>query len=220
MTEQTAVFLYLDKALRESKALLDEDRKDLDYTASEVTKETAEILQAVADKGVTLVRDNIGLIPVSKEKIKKVTIITYSHAPIISQLEVMKREFEKRGAEVKLRDKLESFNDAENVAAESDLIVYAGYIGFHMPKGSPSFYDDVFWSLRYAFTEGKEKSVGVSLGYPFIHYDFMDDALAFVNLYVPAEETQKAFVAALYGEKKFEGIAPLDMTRKNAWKQN
>ena len=72
----------------------------------------------------------------------------------------------------------------------------------------------MFWSLRYSFTEGLEKSVGVSLGVPYLHYNFMDDALVFANLYSPSAEIQRAFVAALYGEKKFLGVSPVDMTGK------
>ena len=97
-------------------------------------------------------------------------------------LENMKDEFEKHGAEVLLRRRLESYEDAKAIAEEYDLIVYAGFIAFHAPKGAPSFYGDEFWSLRYAFNYGKEKSVGVSLGYPHIHYNFMEDADVFVNL--------------------------------------
>ena len=200
--------------LKEKLGLFDEEKQS-ETSVEEIKKHTAEVLKQIAEKSVTLLRDKIGMVPVNKEKIKKVTIVTYSHAKAtISELEAMKKSFEKRGAEVVLRDKLKNFTDAKNVADESDLIVYAGYIDHHQPKGAPSFYGDTFWSLRYAFTEGIEKSIGVSLAYPYIHYNFMDDALVFANLYNTAEEIQEAFVAALYGEKKFEGVSPVDMTGK------
>lgn len=200
--------------LKEKLGLFDEDRKNED-TLEGIKRDTAEVLNKIAENGVTLLRDRIGLVPVSKEKIKKVTIIAYSHYDgTLKDLEAMKSAFEERGAEVVLRDRLETFSDVKNVAAESDLIVYAGYIDHHKPKGAPSFYGDVFWSLRYSFTEGLEKSVGVSLGVPYLHYNFMDDALVFANLYSPSAEIQRAFVAALYGEKKFLGVSPVDMTGK------
>lgn len=97
------------------------------------------------------------------------------------------------------------------MADNYDLIVYAGYIAHHAPKGAPSFYGDEFWSLRYAFVYGKEKSVGVSLGYPHIHYLFMDDADVFVNLYSPVPEGQRVFVQGLFGELKFTGKSPVEL---------
>lgn len=191
------------------------DRFNFNYTLEEAKAATAATNKQIAQKGITLLYDKINLIPVSRDKIKKVTIITYTHRSyILKSLETMKKAFEQRGAEVDLRDKLESFNEIKEISQNSDLIVYAGFIGHHAPKGAPSFYDDVFWSLRYAFVEGVEKSVGVSLGYPFIHYDAMADAHVFFNLYRTSPEVQEAFVAALYGEITPQGVSPLDLSVK------
>lgn len=198
--------------LKEKLGMFNDEEKILDYTAEEAVIASKKTFKAVAEKGITLLRDKGNLIPVSKDDIKKVTILTYSHSDISAPLEDMKKSFEKRGAEVILRDKLETFNDAKKVADESDLIVYAGFIGPHAPKGMPSFYGEVFWSLRYAFIEGNEKSVGVSLGYPFIHYHCMDDSLCFFNLYRTNPEVMEAFVAAMYGEIEPKGISPLDLS--------
>lgn len=61
----------------------------------------------------------------------------------------------------------------------------------------------------------KEKSIGISLRFPFIHHYFMDDADVFVNLYSPDATVQRAFVAAVYGESEFKGVALLDMNVDN-----
>ena len=177
-----------------------------------VKARTAAVIKKIAEKGLTLVRDEINLLPL-KEKPKHVTIFVYTHAEgIMTRLQAMKQAFEARGAEVVLKRRPESYTEIEEAAERSDLIIYAGYIGHFAPKGGPSFYGEEFWCLRYTFTAGREKSMGVSLGYPFIHYFFMDDADTFVNLYTPDERVQEAFVAAVYGEIPFSGIAPLDMT--------
>ncbi len=177
----------------------------------EAAQKTYEITKKIASKGVTLLRDNVGFFK-EKKALKQVTIFTFSHKEsIYDDLKTMKKAFELRGAEVELKKEPKSFAEVEEAAKRSDLIIYAGYIGFHAPKGAPSFYGDTFWSLRYAFTAGKEKSIGISLGYPYIHHYFMDDAEVFVNLYTPHKEVQKAFVSAVYGEIEFSGVAPLDM---------
>ena len=166
----------------------------------------------LAEKGITLLRDRLDSLPFNKDKVKKVAIICYTHAEIaFESLNTMKKAFEQYGCEVRLQRRVDSFEDAEKIANEYDLIVYAGYINFHAPKGYPSFYGDEFWSLRHAFVYGKEKSVGVSLGYPHICYDFMDDANIFVNTYSLSDEMQKAFVKGIFGDIEFTGISPVKL---------
>ena len=200
-------------ALKEKLGLFDET-EDENMTMAEACAETARVQQEIARRGVTLVRNTESFLPVAKEHIKHVTIIAYSHSDeFLPRLEAMKKSFEARGAKVDLRGKLENFTDIQNVAAKSDLIVYAALVSFHCPKGQPGFYDDVFWALRYAYTLGREKSVGVAFGYPYIDYDFMDDACTFVNAYMPSCEIQESFVAGVYGEQPFMGKPPYDVTR-------
>ena len=197
--------------LKEKLGLFDDGYTRGGCDISEVAQRTKENAYKIARDGITLLRDNVGLLPV-KSKPKHVTIYTFTHREeIFTKLNAMKEAFNLRGAEVDLRRRPDSFEEIEEAARRSDLIIYAGYIGFHAPKGAPSFYDEEFWALRYAFTAGKEKSIGISLGYPFIHYNFMDDSEVFVNLYTPNEDVQRAFVAAVYGESDFLGVAPLDM---------
>ncbi len=187
-------------------------RKEPEYTVDEACEQTRKMAYDMALKSATLLRDRNNFLPVNKNKIKKVAIICYSHTSrTLEQLQAMKEEFEEHGAQVLLRKSLESFDEIKEIAAEHDLIVYAAYVGFHAPKGAPGFYGDEFWALRYAFTEGCEKSVGVSLGYPHIHFDFMDDANVFVNLYSPDEQGQRVFVKGLYGELPFIGTSPIKL---------
>jgi len=196
--------------LKEKVGLFDDDYSRAYGDVVEITARTGNLCDKIARDGITLLRNNTGLLPM--KKIDHVTIYTFTHAEgIYSSMSAMKEAFEERGAVVELKRRPESFEEVQEAADKSDLIIYAGYIGFHAPKGAPSFYGEEFWSFRYAFTAGKEKSIGISLGYPFIHHYFMDDADTFVNLYSPNPAVQKAFVAAVYGEAEFKGIPPLDM---------
>ena len=129
----------------------------------------------------------------------------------MTNLEAMKKAFGNRGVNAVLQRRLESWDELKEIAENNDLIVYVGYIHFHQPKGAPSFYGDEHWSFRYAFTAGKEKSIGLSTGYPFIHYEFMDECPAFVNGYNATAETMEAFVSAIYGEIPFVGKSPVDL---------
>lgn len=177
-----------------------------------IKKDTERVAKKIAESGITLIRNDNDLLPLSKEKIKNVRIICYTHDEnVMDALSAMKEAFEERGASVVLQRRLSSWQELDEISRENDLIVYVGYIYFHAPKGAPSFYGDEQGAFRYAFTSGKEKSIGISLGYPYIHYNFMDYCPVFVNGYNPTPYTQKAFVSAIYGEIPFLGKSPVDL---------
>jgi beta-N-acetylhexosaminidase len=198
--------------LKEKLGLFDKGYRNPEYTVEEAKAKTQAVAKKIAESGVTLIRDLHGSIPFDKNKVKKVAIISYTHAERgFTALSHMKEAFESYGCEVLLQRRIDSFEDAERIANEYDLIVYTGYINFHAPKGAPSFYDDEFWSLRHAFVYGKEKSIGVSLGYPHIMYKFMDDAYTFINAYNLSPEIQKAVVKGIFGDIPFVGKSPVEL---------
>lgn len=197
--------------LKEKVGLFRDDYARDSVKIEDVAPAAAASAKKIAEKAITLVRDNVNLLPL-KEKPRKVTVYTYSHNEAVrSSLQTMAEAFRRRGAQVDLRRTPESFAEVAEAAQNSDLIVYVGHIAFHDPMGEPSFFGSEFWALRYAFSAGREKSVGISTGFPFIHYMFMDDAEAFINCYSPDTCVQEAVVKAIYGEIGFDGVAPLDM---------
>lgn len=152
------------------------------------------------------------MLPLNKENIKKVTIVCSSHfSETRNEIEVMKQEFEKRGAEVQI---IEELNDLETIANENDLIIYAVYIAPHRPMGMPSLYGKKIETYFRAFTFGKEKSIGVSMGYPYVHFDFMGGADTFLNIYSTNPEALIAFVKAIYGEITPTTKSPIDIEPK------
>ncbi len=183
------------------------------------TPKTRKINIEIARRAVTLVRDRKNLLPLDKEKIKNVTIICSAHVDFFyKKLEdYLVPEFEARGAKVHLQRRVSSFPEMEEIAKNSDLIIYAAYIAGHEPMGPMSLHGDECKTYLYAFSSGEEKSIGVSMGYPYIHYDIMENANTFVNTYTYSPELIKAFVEGIYGEIPFVGESPirLNPTPKN-----
>lgn len=168
----------------------------------------------IAEKAVTLLYDHNNMLPISSNSVKNVAIVYASHfAGTVVELKVMKEEFEKRGALVNIYNGMPN-GGIDTLVKESDLIIYAGYIGMHRPMGLPGFYDKQLVMFSHAFTKGKEKSIGVSMGYPYIHFDVMTGADTFINLYSSDAEAQIAFVKAIYGEIPFVGTSPVDIEPK------
>jgi hypothetical protein len=121
----------------------------------------------------------------------------------------MKAAFEERGIEVYMQRRLTSTPELEKIAADSDLIIYAAYVGPHCPKGGLRLFGAECETFYHAFNYGKERSIGVSFGYPYVHYDIMENADAFVNAYGSSADAQRAFVEAIFGEIGFEGKSPV-----------
>ena len=198
--------------LKKKVGLFDRGYRQPDYTIQEAVAQTEKMTRKLAENSLTLVRDRNNRLPFNKEEVKRVAIVCYTHGEFVfEQLNAMKEEFEAHGAEVTMKRRLNSFEEAKEVADTCDLIIYVGHIAMHCPKGALSFYGDEFWALRHAFVYGAEKSVGYATGYPHIHYDFMDDAQIFVNAYTTAGAMQKAFVQGLYGEIPFVGKTPVEL---------
>ncbi len=186
-----------------------------DFT-EEMQANTLRINREVSDRSITLVRDRANLLPLSKDKIKKVAIVVSTHRDfIMNSIEVTKKEFEKRGATVHVQRRIKSKNEMAELAENYDLILYATYLATHAPKGAVSFYDDEFDTFMHALSFGREKSIGMSMGDPFIHYNFLANINTFVNLYSYSREVQESFVAGLYGEMPFKGVSPVALTPRN-----
>ena len=159
---------------------------------------------------MVLVRDRKNMLPLKKENIKKVSVIVSSHFDgIIKTLEPLKNALEERGLEVHIQRRLKSTAELKEISDNSDLIIYAAYVAMHMPAGYFRLFGEECQTFYHAFKYGKEKSVGVSFGYPYIHYDSMEGVDAFVNANSLDRDSQEAFVKALFGEIGFEGKSPV-----------
>ncbi len=201
---------------KEKLGLFEEKQKE-EINIDEQIKITGEINRKICEKSITLLYDHNNLLPVSKENVKKVAIIALSHKEDFdSDLAIMKSEFEKRGAQTDVYNVPlpGSSLQLRQIEEECDLIIYAAYVSSHNPMGMPTLYGDKARFIANAFVDGVEKTIGVSLGYPYVHYDMLTGARTFANIYSPAPESQIAFVKAVYGEIGFEGISPVDIEPK------
>lgn len=199
--------------LKEKIGLFDDEIRNEVIDIPAAGKMVREASEKIAEKAATLLYDRANIIPVSREHVKDVTIIYASHFPGTGEeLKVMKAEFEKRGATANIYNRMPP--GGIDAAMKSDLIIYVGYVAMHRPFGLPTLYDEQLKMFVHAFSKGKEKSIGVSIGYPYLHFDVMTGADTFVNIYSPDPEAQRAFVKGIYGEIPFVGVSPVDIEPK------
>ena len=193
-------------AMKEKRGLFNEPEEVI---YDEILEKISEFNKAIAENAITLECDIEKRLPIDKTKIKNVAIICSAHADVaFESLETMKKSFEKRGMNVHLQRRISSYEEMDKLDAENDLLIYAGYLAPHAPMGASSFYGEECETFFYAFTKGKEKSIGVSLGSVYVHYDFYTNADTFVHTYSLSEEAMEAFVAAIFGEIEFKGVVP------------
>lgn len=184
----------------------------LDYDCKSAREETAKVDTKICEKSIHLLRDGNRLFPLDENKIKRVSIIVSSHYEQYSDdLELMKKEFEMRGASVYMQRRLNGADELKAIAAKSDLIIYSSYVDMHTPMGGPFLFGDECRTYFYAFSHGAEKSVGISMGYPYIHFDIMANARTFINTYSKNPRSITALVKAMYGEIPFEGVSPVNL---------
>lgn len=175
----------------------------------DIKEEISQFNKEVAENALTLECDINNQIPVDKTKVKNVAIICSAHTNVAFEaLDNMKKSFEKRGMNVHIQRRLSSDEEIAQIDAENDLIIYAGYLANHAPMGASSFYDEECATFFYAFTRGKEKSIGVSLGSVYVYYDFYISAETFLHAYSLSAEALEAFVAAIFGEIEIKGVMP------------
>lgn len=163
----------------------------------------------VAENALSLVANKQNLLPVDKRYIKRVTAIILSYDDEqIESLNVMKEEFRKRGAELYFKRNLYSYDEIEDISNNSDLIIYVGYL---MRGLNNHFREDEKESFNYVMFHGAEKSFGINMGTPYLYFDHFFNFHTFVNCYNFYEETQRALVAAIYGEIPFKGGNPFKL---------
>lgn len=165
--------------------------------------------KALARKGMTLLADKNKQLPLNPEKIKKVVILYdgYSDA-VFENLKFMVDEFARHGAKAEFRRGIKGPNDMQTVADENDLIIYSSFITAHIPMGMPMFSGEACNPFKFILTAGKEKSIGVSLGYPFMYYNYYLNCPVFINTFGSSRESMEEFVKSLYGEFEFKTTSP------------
>lgn len=196
--------------MKEKLGMFEEGYYDLPYTSADVVPETKRINAEIARRSMTLVRDRHQLLPVKQETVKKVSIIISTHSDrFVTDLEALKAAFERRGIEVYMQRRLKNTPELKVISDDSDLIIYAAYVAPHAPAGGLRLFGDECRTYYHAFNHGKEKSIGVSFGYPYIHYDTMENADTFINAYNPSPEAMEAFAEAIFGEIEITGKSPV-----------
>ena len=88
--------------------------------------------------------------------------------------------------------------------------MYFAHIAPHSPYGGSTFLMEKATQFLNVLKFGKEKSICVGTGSPFVFYDWFSTCQNFLNVYAYDAETLNMLVRGIYGECEFEGKCPYD----------
>lgn len=198
--------------MKEKIGLFEDGYWDKPYNPEEIVPETKRINKLIAERAITLICDNQKLLPLDAGKIKNVTVVCSTHQnTFYDKLKVMINALEERGMNVNIQRRISSNKEMEQIAEKSDLIIYAAYVSMHQPKGFMTLYEEECETFLYAFSKGGEKSIGVSFGYPHLHFEIMGNSDTFINAYGTAPELMESFVEAIFGEIPIVGESTVEL---------
>lgn len=166
----------------------------------------------LAKKSGTLYKNTLNLIPVKKEKIKKVRIVTSVECFLDTRdradalADFLAEEFKKHGAEVDLKRSwdvyLEDF-EAGEIDRDYDLIVYCAFSSSALPM-----YSRELVNLHSAQRFDEDKTIVMAIGTPHYLTEYFPLAHTAIHTY-PFEKCLEEAVSSIYGESELTGKIPM-----------
>ncbi len=202
--------------LKRKLGLFEDGFPDMEALTPEITDFARNTATELAEKSITLLRDQKNLLPINKEKQKKILLVgvaTYQRK--FEDLIVFKEELEKRGAEVTFQKNLRFETDLkykDTVSEKYDLIIFAIHRHAHHPIGPMSFTGEEAESMWAVNSVDRHKTIVVSLGNPHFFNEYFEAVHVYINAYSYVDFSQKALVKALYGEIPFSGKSPVNLS--------
>ena len=162
----------------------------------------------VAEKSVTLMRDNAKIFPLTKEKFKKIAVIPITHhIPAFEEGKLLCDLLCEKGFNVSyLKDGIK-----KTETDGYDLILYALFSRPFRPIGFLDFYSTEAQKVAISLQTAVDKTAVVSFGSPYFMNQYFERAKTFVNAYSMLSPSVEAFVSAALGDTEFSSFSPVEL---------
>lgn len=171
-----------------------------------------KLTEECADKGITLVKNNESIIPISPEKYKRVLIISIGNE--LKFVEKFAESLSENHFDVTIKDNTtvdfaSMFESIEDFKSKQDLIIYA--VNYQNKSNQTS--NRIEWGMPMGqhmpwFTK-EVPTLMVSFANPYHLYD-APRISTYVNAYIDNEVTVKQVVDKLVGNSSMNGVSPVD----------
>jgi beta-N-acetylhexosaminidase len=185
---------------------------DIDKIVS--SPDVGELSEEIAEKAITLVRREDGVLPLDPEK--KIAVLGFSNGfdgastmmPLVSGLRANGVRFE--SAYLQENSTAEQNTAAKKAASEADILVVGLYGRVRSgAKNSVGIPENGAAILREALASGKTV-IGISFGNPYILKDF-PEMKTYIVAYGDMSTLQRATALALTGRIEFSGKLPISL---------
>ena len=190
----------------------------------------------VADKAVTLVKDTQGLLPISKEKFRRVylNVIQKDMSPDNPVVQAWKELFEKEGFAVTVRDRrvsitVQDMGDIPGMSDEKKALMHEMYrpIGeareaydlyvyiCNMENASNNTTLRLNWNVAFGLGDdapwfvSEVPALMISTAYPYHLFD-APMLRTYINAYAGTADFREAVMDKLMGRSAFTGVSPVD----------
>ena len=162
----------------------------------------------VAEKSVTLMRDDADIFPLTTEKYKKIAVIPITHhIPAFDEGKLIADLLGEKGFDVQyLKDGIK-----KTETDGYDLILYALFSRPFRPIGFLDFHSTEAQKVAISLQTAVDKTAVVSFGSPYFMNQYFERAKTFVNAYSMLSPSVKAFVSAATGETEFSSFSPVEV---------
>ena len=162
----------------------------------------------VAEKSVTLMRDDADIFPLTTEKFKKIAVIPITHhIPAFDEGKLLADLLGEKGFDVQyLKDGIK-----KTETDGYDLILYALFSRPFRPIGFLDFHSTEAQKVAISLQTAVDKTAVVSFGSPYFMNQYFERAKTFVNAYSMLSPSVKAFVSAATGETEFSSFSPVEV---------
>lgn len=190
----------------------------------------------IADKAITLVRDDNNLLPLSTSKYKRVylNVISKDFDPNSAYVQKWKKAFEDEGFEVSVRDRrvsisVQDFYDIEAMSEDKKKLMHEMYRSVEEMKKDYDLYVYICnmenasnnttlrlnWNVCFGLGDdapwfaSEIPTMMISTAYPYHLFD-APMIKTYINTYSGNDEFIKVTTEKIMGRSKFKGVSPID----------
>ena len=169
-----------------------------------------DVRRRTADASITLLRDGLGLFPMSPEKTGRIAVVPVTHhAPALEESKLLCELLRARGFAVD--EYPEGIDDVDTDGV--GLILYALFSRPFRPIGFLDFMGAEATKVWHALRADVQKTAVVSFGSPYFAEQYFERALTVVNAYSMLSPSVEGFVRAACGDVPFTGFSPVKVRR-------
>ena len=202
-------------SVKEKMGLLDDNYNYFADLSDGDKKFIKSVQLACSNESITLIKNEVGMLPFDKNKIKNIGIIpVVEHEPAMKEARSLKFFYEQRGFNVSFYEGADKFDRVmDEFYEKNDVVIYACFSRPFRPIGFIDYTGARAWQIVHCFKpkDAVRKNVIASFGSPYFGNQYFEKAKTYVNAYSMLSCSAEAFVKATCGEIEFKGKSPVKL---------